>query len=120
MKSFNKLTGLSTEVSSDLLLEYRKESLVKEGAEIGAGKTDPVAGFYHLVQFWDKEPPEQISILLSQNEKICVSLGVEWSLFNEENSRDYLVAKLGDRGGQVYDLCNHPAMKSDFFRIAYL
>src|SRR5205085_4123364 len=46
--------------------------------------------------------------------------GFAYILFDEERAREFVKTEYESRHLEAYDLCNHPAMKSDLFRLAYL
>jgi hypothetical protein len=41
-------------------------------------------------------------------------------IFDEDQAREFIGKEYDARHLEAYDLCNHPAMKSDLFRLAYL
>lgn len=73
-----------------------------------------------VVQFWDKAPPQQIQTLLARNRELCLRVGAEYALFDQDAARDYLVQHLDAEILRAFDIAVHPAMKCDVFRLAYL
>jgi hypothetical protein len=71
-----------------------------------------------ILQFWDQETiPEDVDNCMATWRAIP---GFEQVVFHEEAARDFIRAEYGLGHLEAYDLCNHPAMKSDLFRLAYL
>lgn len=75
-----------------------------------------------LVQFWDKEPPEDVAAMLEANRGWSEKHGIEYVFFDEVQARDYLAGHVvGDASADgLFDHCFHPAMKADLFRLVYL
>jgi hypothetical protein len=71
-----------------------------------------------IVQFWDRDPPEEIVELMAHWRQS----NPDWTyrLFDDESARAFIRANFGESLGELYDFCHHPAMKSDFFRVGYL
>jgi mannosyltransferase OCH1-like enzyme len=46
--------------------------------------------------------------------------GFERELFDKRRARDYIRCRLGLRYKKAYDMCYHPAMQSDYFRLCYI
>lgn len=72
-----------------------------------------------IVQFWDSETvPDDVATAIAtwrdQNR------GFEHRLFNEATARAFIENSHGQRALAAFDRCHHPAMKADFFRVAYL
>ncbi|HTT84701.1 MAG TPA: glycosyltransferase [Rhizomicrobium sp.] len=71
-----------------------------------------------ILQFWDQEAiPEDVRNCMATWRAIP---GFEHVVFHEEPARDFIRSEYHLRHLQAFDLCNHPAMKSDLFRLAYL
>lgn len=71
-----------------------------------------------ILQFWDQEAiPDDVHDCMVTWWEIP---GFEHVIFNEETARDFIRAEYDARHVEAFDLCNHPAMKSDLFRLAYL
>jgi Tfp pilus assembly protein PilF len=73
----------------------------------------------HLAQFWDKTdvPPDVRGVMLSWT-RLNPELG--YTLFDDSSARRFLETHYGAAIVQLYDACHHPAMKADYFRIAFL
>lgn len=71
-----------------------------------------------IVQFWDQEtvPPDVRDCIASWR----AIPGFDHVLFDDVRAREFIRAECEARHLEAYDLCNHPAMKSDLFRLAYL
>jgi len=82
--------------------------------------SDPaVSPGINVVQFWDKpEPPQDVVELMSSWSTQNPTLG--YRRFSEASAREFIVRHYGDREAQAFELCHHPAMKSDYFRLSYL
>lgn len=75
-----------------------------------------------LIQFWDKDPDEDVQKLLGANKKWAADNNVTYEFFDEKTARDWMAAHAPNAvyAVQAYDACFHPAMKSDLFRLAKL
>lgn len=73
-----------------------------------------------VVQFWDREPPDQIHRLIERNRTLCAGVGAEHLLFDEALARDFLQRRAEPRHLEAFDAAVHPAMKCDVFRLAWL
>lgn len=73
-----------------------------------------------VMQFWDREPPDQIQQLLARNRSLCAQAGAEYLLFDAGQARDFIQAHGTPLHLQAYDIAEHPAMKCDVFRLCYL
>jgi hypothetical protein len=71
-----------------------------------------------ILQFWDREPPEEIAALIAEWRQSNPTWA--FRLFEDSSAREFLRANFGGDVAESYDSCHHPAMKSDMFRIAYL
>jgi len=74
-----------------------------------------------IVQFWHDlgELPEDI--------KECIASWTRWMasgfthrLYSERSARELIGDALGARHERAFDLCYHPAMQADYFRLCYL
>ena len=72
-----------------------------------------------IVQFWDQGPPPDDVITTMQTWK-TKNDGFECLLFSGKSASDFLRRTYGARHADAFALCYHPAMRSDFFRIAFL
>lgn len=74
---------------------------------------------YRIIQFWDtKEVPQEVRKLIT-GWKDSVPDGCH-ILFDEASARKFILEHYPTKFVRAYDLCYHPAMKSDYFRLAYL
>lgn len=75
-----------------------------------------------LIQFWDKEPPEDVGRMLALSKAWADKHQIDYILYDEEGARRYLADR--DIDGKplldLFDRCFHPAMKADLFRLVYL
>ena len=72
--------------------------------------------FGRIFQFWDSAIPADVERLT----KAWQNTGLEYQLFNNRSAYLYLATKLGQVYADVFARCSHPAMKADYFRLAYL
>jgi mannosyltransferase OCH1-like enzyme len=71
-----------------------------------------------ILQFWDQVTiPADIQNCMASWRAIP---NFEHVLFDEGRAREFIRMQYDARHLEAYDLCNHPAMKSDLFRLAYL
>jgi hypothetical protein len=73
-----------------------------------------------VMQYWDRNPPPQISQLIARTAEVCARQGVEHVLFDEASAREMLVREGADLALRAYDAAIHPAMKCDVFRLFWL
>lgn len=73
----------------------------------------------HIAQFWDKPdvPRDVRGVMLSWTR---LNPQVAYTLFDDASARRFLETHYGSAIVQLYDACHHPAMKADYFRIAFL
>ncbi len=71
-----------------------------------------------IIQFWDKEPPEQISRILENNQELCIRRGVEYVRYDQKSAAEFLNRHFDPRTLRAYEFSPHPAMKADLFRLA--
>lgn len=71
-----------------------------------------------ILQFWDQKtiPPDVQNCMASWRS----IPDFDHVLFDEEQAREFIRTEYDARHLDAYDLCNHPAMKADLFRLAYL
>ena len=70
-----------------------------------------------ILQYWDQsEIPADVARCMA-TWKIA---GYDHVVFNDEQARDFIKGEYEGRHVQAFDTCNHPAMKSDLFRLGYL
>jgi hypothetical protein len=73
-----------------------------------------------VMQYWDREPPPQISRLIERTAEVCARHGVAHVLFDDRQARQMLVREGADVPLRAYDAAVHPAMKCDVFRLFWL
>jgi len=74
-----------------------------------------------LVQFWhDLEAiPKDVQGCLESWQQL-ETLGFKRLLFNDASARQFIETQLGKRHVNAFDLCHHPAMRCDYFRLCYI
>jgi tetratricopeptide (TPR) repeat protein len=72
-----------------------------------------------IVQYWDqKQPPKDISLMMRT--WVDAHPGYQYCRFDNATARDYLANHYPAEVLNAYLYANHPAQKSDLFRLAYL
>lgn len=74
-----------------------------------------------IFQFWDNidRLPKDVSECIDTWRK-AEEQGIEKILFDKNQARTFISKKLGYRHRNAYDMCYHPAMQSDYFRLCYI
>jgi mannosyltransferase OCH1-like enzyme len=74
-----------------------------------------------IVQFWDdlNRLPGDVGECIATWKK-AEKQGLERSLFDKHQAREFIHQRLGRRYKEAYDKCYHPAMQSDYFRLCYI
>lgn len=90
--------------------------LAQQSGGRGAGPAVP----RRVMQYWDHEPPPQITVLLERTAEICRRHGVEHVRFDDRSARELLARHYPGEVLRAYDVAVHPAMKCDVFRLAWL
>ena len=72
----------------------------------------------HIVQFWDREPPEDVRELMTSWQTL--NPGHRWTCFDEGQARDFLKEEFGHDVLQAFQRTPIPAQKADLFRLAWL
>ena len=72
----------------------------------------------HIVQFWDQDPPEDVSELMASWRDLNPSY--RWTCFNNDSARDFLKLEFGLQILRAYDRAVVPAQQADLFRLAWL
>ncbi|MCW2319025.1 mannosyltransferase OCH1-like enzyme [Rhodoblastus acidophilus] len=86
----------------------RKQTPNGETAEIPA----------RIIQFWDQRvPPDDVLKCISQWREID---GFEHIMFDQHMAGTYIGATYGPTEIEAFEYCHHPAMRCDYFRLAYL
>jgi hypothetical protein len=74
----------------------------------------------HLMQYWDRNTPDQIRRLLNHNREVAEQAGIGHVFFDDAGAHKFLVEHESPEIVQAYALAVHPAMKCDLFRLCYL
>ncbi|MGI9067186.1 MAG: glycosyltransferase family 32 protein [Pyrinomonadaceae bacterium] len=74
-----------------------------------------------IVQFWHEpnEIPEDVQACLDSWE-LLKNQGFKRVLFDDNEARRFISKRLGDPYVAAFDLCHHPAMRCDYFRLCYI
>ena len=74
-----------------------------------------------IVQFWhdSKAIPEDVQECLESWTNLKKQ-GFMTVLFDDKQARQFISDKLGQRYLQAFELCYHPAMRCDYFRLCYI
>ena len=74
-----------------------------------------------IVQFWHvrAELPEDVRACLDSWRPL-EDEGFSIVLFDDEEARRFIAGRFGDRYARAYDICYHPAMRCDYFRLCYI
>ncbi|MFL9956354.1 glycosyltransferase [Paraburkholderia nemoris] len=74
-----------------------------------------------IVQFWHAKDqiPSDVANCMESWERLAHN-GLRYLLFDRRDARDFIRQKLGDRYSAAFDLCYHPAMLSDYFRLCFM
>lgn len=74
-----------------------------------------------IVQFWHnlQELPEDIEQCIASWARWTTS-GFKHHLFDEHSAKEFISDSLGVRHKRAFELCYHPAMQADYFRLCYL
>ncbi len=100
------------------LAAYRETGRVGRVDELATMKRRP-ENWLKLVQFWDQSDlPADVRGVIGTWPKANPDLPC--ILFDEARALAFLLGTHGHRALAAFDACHHPAMKSDFFRTAYL
>jgi len=74
-----------------------------------------------VVQYWHNPDyvPGDVKECISSWEKL-EEFGYEHFLFNDKSARNFISRKLPRQYVSAFDLCYHPAMRCDYFRLCYI
>jgi hypothetical protein len=74
-----------------------------------------------IVQFWDDPDrmPEDVQRCLDSWEPLQAQ-GFKRVLFDDDKARSFISETLGHPYVAAFDLCHHPAMRCDYFRLCYI
>jgi mannosyltransferase OCH1-like enzyme len=82
-------------------------------------ESEPALLKSHLCQFWDKPdiPSDVRGVMLSWTSH---NPDLAYTCFDDDSARRFLQTHYGSNIVLTYDACHHPAMKADYFRVAFL
>lgn len=104
---------LAVEAAGFVTLLHAREAARRPAA------VEPRAAEVHLMQFWDKpEPPPDVAD--GMGEWLRLNPGWTRTLFDAPAARAFVAGRCGEDAARAFDLCYHPAMMADVFRIAFL
>lgn len=74
-----------------------------------------------LVQYWHDltEVPADVLTCMNSWSRLA-DQGIEHHLFSDESASAYIAETFSDRELRAFARCEHPAMRSDYFRMCYL
>ncbi len=74
-----------------------------------------------LVQYWDslQNVPEDVARCVASWDALRLR-GFDHIVFDDFSGRDFIRDNLGGKHLQAFDICPHPAMRADYFRLCYL
>lgn len=72
-----------------------------------------------IVQYWDNCIPEDVQECLATWTSL-EQLGFHRVLFDDSAARCFISAELGSPYVDAFNLCYHPAMRCDYFRLCYI
>jgi mannosyltransferase OCH1-like enzyme len=74
-----------------------------------------------LVQFWDDVETIPTDVKKCLNSwKAIDNYGFNRLLFDDESSKKFIINNYDSKYLEAFKLCNHPAMRADYFRLCYL
>ncbi len=92
-------------------------NLLYDSEPIGIKAFDSNSKF-NFFQYWDqKKYPKKIEYFIDRNRSAYKE---KYSLYDYESAKNYINQNFEKRITYAFNLCWHPAMRSDFFRIAKL
>ncbi|MFN9529824.1 MAG: glycosyltransferase family 32 protein [Pseudomonadaceae bacterium] len=74
-----------------------------------------------IVQFWHKRaqlPSDVCDCMKSW--KALEAQGFNYLFFDQEDAKQFIRERLGERHVSAFEKCYHPAMQSDYFRLCYI
>jgi tetratricopeptide (TPR) repeat protein len=72
----------------------------------------------HIVQFWDRDPPEDVRELMASWQKL--NPAHRWTGFDDDAARAFIAGEFGAGILAAYARSAVPAQKADLFRLAFL
>ncbi|MBO0411246.1 hypothetical protein JZO81_09270 [Enterococcus hulanensis] len=97
---------------------YIFENIIKKNYKIGYSKINTCKEIpKQIIQYWDdKSIPEDVSSVMDTWSKS----GISKVIYNKFSAKIF-INKYGDKTQALaFDMCTHPAMRADFFRLCYL
>jgi mannosyltransferase OCH1-like enzyme len=74
-----------------------------------------------IVQFWHDLNHIPLDVQLCIDSwKSLVSQDFNWVIFDDHTARNFINKRFGTKYVTAFDLCHHPAMRCDFFRLCYM
>ncbi len=112
-----ELTQEDHQARSDFVRELVQRSRERDVAP-AAFSTEPSRT---IVQFWNDlyQLPRDVSECIGSWKKL-EDQGFNVLLFDDNRAREFIGQRLGQRYQKAYDMCYHPAMQSDYFRLCYI
>lgn len=108
-------------ISSDdqLRSEYVRNLITRSSSS--SSKTGSQSASKNLVQYWnDSEAiPADVAKCLESWSSVN-EFGVERLLFDDRSARAFIAQHFSQRYLSAFDLCGHPAMRADYFRLCFL
>ena len=72
-----------------------------------------------IVQFWDSAViPFDVALVMDT--WVCGEPSFSYIRFSDITARSFIAEHYAQRYSDAYEYCHHPAMRSDYFRLAYL
>ena len=73
---------------------------------------------FRIVQFWDRPrvPADVMACMSTWRSQDAF----EYEIFDDSSARDFISCEFDRNHAAAYAYCHHPAMKADYFRLAYL
>lgn len=105
------MTPMNLPEALDSLDVFFQERQASSGSDV----TPPPELPRRLMQYWDHEPPRQVTKLLNASETYCTRNDIVFDLYDDARARQ-LLSEVPDIL-EAYEASSHPAMKSDLFRL---
>jgi mannosyltransferase OCH1-like enzyme len=102
---------------SDFVRELVQNAYDRNAAHIASSPQPPRT----IVQFWNdlNRLPRDVSQCIGSWDTLKRQ-GFDVLLFDDVRARDFIRRRLGTRYERAYEMCYHPAMQSDYFRLCYI
>jgi len=110
-----------TIAENDRLRSDHVRQLLQARSSLDVSRAAPSRIPKTLVQFWDQPDsiPRDVHECLA-SWKPLTDDGFQRVLFNDHSARSFITTQLGQAYGTAFNLCGHPAMRCDYFRLCYL